>query len=622
MFTDPPLPYIVCKGRIVTVRNPACGQEMQGLRTVAGMPLELWDEPAKHQSLLPKSFRGIGCVIGYFYQVHHESVGHLEQLERHFEDATGRTPAPAVNPRRRVVIFVQLPSTLGGDVRRFARRRSSGAMEMPTESVTVIDAANGAEQDNTPIYEWWLGPAPPQHLVQSPPEGRWKPYHPQVCRRLEAAYQNNHSFRSGEAPTDVDGVRYMMQHVIAERPFDYFGAPSREPFLAENKVTVDHPCFSAMDRASQNCFMQFQKGNPQRRRPARRRPDASEIAKRAVMTGHPCSICFSEDGQLTGCNNAHVICKQCLCMGLRTICGDTLVWDNLLCGCFSKTTRKALLTLAEHADVSVQDRITSPPKDELERQDFESEMQLMRRQFDLGAGDIPSNVFFEKMREWFKKVFIHDVGHLYHACQHPSCANKMENWILKDQFESEYQARGCTTWVCPEGHRNSVLPSAEEIDDMNRNLLLHPEYYIESAYYSQCPLRRYRLCQDCLVGGVLMLAMHGGECKQWPGYGRGHHHVFCFACARPWGDTSTSARCSHTATDCRDPGIQQVRRRDNELEVGYVDGKQYINWLKGYASAAPPTRFLRGEEPGMQRQRRLGLTDTKELLAESRKGTS
>lgn len=615
MFTDPPLPYFLAKGRLVRVASPNAPEELRGRDTVAGFPLEMWDVPARDHSLLPAQVRGVGSVVGYFYQVHHDSVNDLEQLEAHLEDASGKTPPPAQNPRRRVVIFVQLPKALSGDTRRFARRRAPApAQEMaPAESVTVL-----AEGTNQPaVYEWWYGPSPVQHVVENPPIGRWKSYHPQVCLRLEELFRTSPEFREGAGPADVDGVRYMMQGVSAERPFDYVGKPSRETFSPENKITIEHPCFSDMDRASHNCFVQFQKGNPQRRRPARRRPDASEIARCALMTGSPCSICFSEDGQLTGCNLAHVICKGCLRAGLRAVAGDTTVVEKLLCGCFGRNTRRALLALAEHADVSLQDSLTNPPTDPLERQDFKAEVVQTRRQFDLGEGEIPSNLYNEKIREWYKKVSMSEVAFLYHTCSHPACANKLENWILIEDFERDYQARGLSTWVCRDGHRNSVIPSEEEIDEMNRNLLLHPEYYVSAAQYSNCPLRRYRLCAQCVRGGMLMLAMHGGECKQWPGYGRGHQHVFCFACTREW-----NRGCSHQATDCCDPGVQQVRVRDGELELGYVDGEAYLRWLNNKARDPPPTRYASGEEHGASRQARLKLTDRKQLLEESKKGTT
>lgn len=629
MWTDPPQPYHIYKAREVVARNPLAPKEMQGTKTVGGLSAELWD--GIRPEMLPSALR-MGHPTGYFYQVHHSSVEDLAQLERHLEDPTGKTLAPSNNPRRRVVILLEYPLALS-DTRRFARKRASDAASVAIDAspavaegkVTVLD-----EQVDIPaVYEWWFGPAQPQQQVERPPIGRWRSYHPQVCRHLEGLFQSSPEFKSGDRPVDVDGVRYMMQHISAEKPFNYIGQPSRETFLQANVISVEHPCFSDMDRETSNCFVQFQRGNPQRRRPARRKPDASEIARSAVMTGSPCSICCSEDGQLTGCNRAHVVCKTCLRAGLRSMAGDTLVVENLLCGCFGRHTRRALLVLAEHADVSLQDAIAKPPTDPDYQQDFAKEMHDTRRLFDLGEVEkVPTDLYVEKVRDWFKKVFMSEVSPLYHVCSHPDCAKKMEHWMLKEEFERQYQANGKSSWRCPAGHTNSVLPSDEEVRSMNSNLLRHPEYYVESAYYDLCALRRYRLCTTCLEGGCLMLAVHGGECKQWPGSGRGHQHVFCFACSRSWGRTGDrgwhNAGCDHGSTDCKDPGVQQVRRVGDSLEVGFVDGKEYLKWLRGEIHQAPPTVFPKSGQsaPGSQRQEDLGLTNRSELLAESRHGTT
>lgn len=617
MFTDPPLPYFVYKGKPLEVSNPSANPGTLGITMVAGLPVDLWDTPGRNPQMLPPAVR-IGAVVGHFYQVHHDSVADLVQLEAFLTDRSGQARRPAVDPRRRAVIFVQFPSALAGDTRRFAKKATPVVSAEPAEEAQVTVLEGEFDESRIPaVYEWWYGPAPAQHTLPANPIGHWKSYHPKVCRNLEAAFQSNSEFKSGEVPVDIDGNRYMMQHLTPEKPFDYYGKPGRETFLAENKITLDHPCYTDLDRASSNCFVQFQKGNPQRRRPARRRPDASELARSALMTGHPCSICFSEEGQLTGCNHAHVICKSCLRTALRVQAGDTLIVDNLLCGCFNRKTRRALMALAEHADVSLQDMLANPPKDRIEHQDFEAELHQTRRQFDLpGHGEIPSNIYAEKIREWFKKVNMADVAHLYHACSHPDCSDKITHWMLIEDFEREYQAKGRTTWVCPGGHTNSVLPTEAEINEMNKSLLSHPEYYVEAAYYSNCALRRYRMCPQCVHGGILMLAVHGGECKQWPGHGRGHQHCFCFACTRTWG-----SGCDHGSRDCRDPGVQQVRRVGDNLELGFVDGAAYIKWLRGEVSEPPPTSFPSGVEYGGARQARLGLTDKVAMLEEVAKGT-
>ena len=102
----------------------------------------------------------------------------------------------------------------------------------------------------------------------------------------------------------------------------------------------------------------------------------------------------------------------------------------------------------------------------------------------------------------------------------------------RPDFDADFRAKGELTWVCPAGHRNSVLPTDDEIRETNRNILFHPEHYTPSDAYDHCPLRRYRICPGCVRGGSLMMAAHGDGCKQWPGGGGGsrHAHCFCFHC--------------------------------------------------------------------------------------------
>jgi len=610
MWTDPPLPYHIYKGKVTTVVSPLAPEHLRGQRTVAGYPCEIWDAACRDSNLIPKSIRGLGAPQGYFYQVHHESLEALAQLEESYADPTGRKLPPSSTPRRRVVLFVQLAQVFD-NTRRFAKLRSAPldqAQEEDGEAPRVFE-----HEESSAIYEWWAGPAPMQSEVANPPVGRWRMYHPKVCARLELQYRQNHC----DEPTDVDGVRYMLQRIDKGRPFDHTGQPSREEFKRQNIITTDHPCFTDFDRETQNCFVQFQKGNPQRRRPARRRPDAAEVARSALMTGEPCCICLSEEGQLTGCRALHVICQRCLRNGLRAAIGDVTVVDNLLCGCFSSSTRKSLLALAASADASFQENVEKPPSNEEDLQEFLSEVQETRRQFDLQAEEIPTTIYQDKITKWFATIYMHDRAHLYHACSHPACADKMQNWILKEDFERDYQAQGSTTWFCPDGHLNSVLPSQEELDDMNRNLMLHPEYYTQHAEYSNIPLRRYRMCPQCIQGGILMLAMHGGECKQWPGYGRGHQHVFCFCCTRTWGPG-----CHHLSIDCRDPGIQQVRLQDGQMQIGFVDSVEHLRWINGEAPVSPPTLYPDGtHEDGMERQTRLGLTNKTLLRSTTLAGT-
>merc|ERR1712232_552028 len=98
--------------------------------------------------------------------------------------------------------------------------------------------------------------------------------------------------------------------------------------------------------------------------------------------------------------------------------------------------------------------------------------------------------------------------------------------------------------------------------------------------------------------------------KQWPGSGAGHRHCFCFHCTRVWG-----AECSHTASNCVDPGIQQVRRTVDSnsgevLQIGHIDQKAYIAWLSSSRAPCPPTVFPGGDRVlGATRQGQLGMEE-------------
>eukprot|EP00928_Gymnodinium_smaydae_P025441 TRINITY_DN20259_c0_g1_i1.p1 TRINITY_DN20259_c0_g1~~TRINITY_DN20259_c0_g1_i1.p1 ORF type:complete len:743 (+),score=40.56 TRINITY_DN20259_c0_g1_i1:32-2260(+) len=627
MFTDPPLPYNIYRCKPAKVCNPNAQRELKGKTVAAGYPVELWKEPMNRSSLLPANAK-MGCVIPYFIQVHHDSVQDLYDYNTFLADESGSMTEPISRPRRRAVILVEFPVGVM-DVNRFAKRKvnptqPSAPSSTPQSSNVDAEVVTMLDDKLVAVYEWWFGSSPPQsQLTQgTSPVGHWKMYHPRVCLKLEESFQNNKAFKAGESAIDVDGIRYMLQHVTHSTPFSYVGKPSREPFTDDLCITVSHPCFTDMDRRTDNCFVQFQKGNPMRRRPARRRPDASDIAKRGLLTGEPCCVCYSENGQLTGCNNAHVVCHSCLRMALRTAAGDTLVVDHLICGCFSSKTRRALLVLAERADVTLQETLEDPPKHATAREDFEGEVLTLRRQFDIAkADDVPADLFVNKMRAWFATIYRNDVSHLYHVCEHPACAHKLENWMKIEEFEKNYQSKGLTKWTCPDWHDNHVLPNEDEIANVNKCLLSHPEYYTMHADLDRCPLRRYRLCAQCVAGGVLMLAVHEGACKQWPGYGRGHHHCFCFACARPW-DPDLKQGCHHGSRSCKDPGIQQVRKVGNALEVGFVDAAAYMSWLQGRSQSPPPTVFSTGSASGQDRQEALGMTDRRALLEETKKGTS
>jgi len=248
------------------------------------------------------------------------------------------------------------------------------------------------------------------------------------------------------------------------------------------------------------------------------------------------------------------------------------------------------------------------------------EVAQVQRAFQL-AETIPNGLFKVKVEEWLKKVEQHHRQHLFHACSYPGCS--MENWILRTDFDEKYRKHGKYAWECAAGHRNSVLPSQEDIDEINRNILMHPEYYTNTCGYDNMELRRFRLCGPCTDEGLLTLAEHAEGCKQWPGNSIGHRHCFCFHCTTKWGHGP--GQCNHSVK-CHDPGIQQVRKISDgcggeKLEIGFINGKAYIAWVRS-GSRCPPTVFPGGVKVlGETRQGQLGLEDCVKLRHAMEKDT-
>mmetsp|Transcript_9448 Transcript_9448/g.22394 ORF Transcript_9448/g.22394 Transcript_9448/m.22394 type:complete len:687 (+) Transcript_9448:23-2083(+) len=613
MFSDPPLPYQIWHGRQVPVRHPSAPSRLQGKDVVGGFRSDFWTRLESKVPMLPRLAAqwvdmGVAKVVGGFYQIHQDHLRSLDELLRWLGDASGQSQRPGVEPRKRIVLMIEFPAGWHRKTGQSSSAKPAGQDVAPLE------------EGDPPVYEWWYGDRPPQsECLGRQLRGFWRRYHPAVCRRLEQIWQHNMDFRECRVGADIDGVQYMMQRITAEKPFVGTGGQgSGGPFDERHVITVDYPCYEELDRVTVNCLVQFRRGDCNRRRPARRRMNAEEIARNAARTGKPCCICFSEPGEVTGCEQLHVICGDCLRSGLRSMVGDITVLENLLCGCFSHASRGTVYALAERSDAKLQEALANPASG-MATILLEDELQATRRQFDLGTdAAIPPTLYSAKVKDWYDKVIQQQIMPNYYVCSHPACADEIANWMLREHFDAEYRSQGKFEWSCPLGHTNTVLPMKDEIAEMNRTLLLHPEYYVASASCDGCPLRRFRLCRECVEGsGVLMLAVHAEGCKQWPGGGSAHRHCFCFSCTRPWG-----SQCGH-GTVCADPGVQQVRSRGGHLEIGHVDGAEYLRWLGGERPEPPPTEF--SAEPlvadGAERQRELGMEDRSALLAESQMGT-
>lgn len=80
--------------------------------------------------------------------------------------------------------------------------------------------------------------------------------------------------------------------------------------------------------------------------------------RNAKKTGEPCNVCYCEDGELIGCAAGHQVCGLCLRHGLRTMSGDILVTNNLICGCLGERDKRLLVALAERSDIALATAIT------------------------------------------------------------------------------------------------------------------------------------------------------------------------------------------------------------------------------------------------------------------------
>lgn len=351
-----------------------------------------------------------------------------------------------------------------------------------------------------------------------------------------------------------------------------------------------------------------------------------------------CCICFTDPGTLlVGCRpslnrvcsgtssdagQGHRVCSSCLRRSLRIVVGDVTTKEHLICGCVSADDRSTLGALAAAADDALQ-RLTADESLAAEQQaELDEDIMQTKVSWGLSTSEpLPQGIYQQKLMEWFGKLDMHDMADLFIACTHPACPPS--NYMLKTDFERHRQHRGTAVWTCRAGHVNTFLPSDEDIIAMNRSLLSHPEYYVTECDSDDLQLRRYRLCPGCSQEGLLLLAVHDGACKHWPGIDSLHKHSFCFRCTRAWG-----SECQH-GENCPDPGVQQVRAlRDRvsgfRLQIGYVDARQYIRWLNNRPGVScPPTIFRepQGELPGRDRQAQLGMVDKAALLREMRKGT-
>merc|ERR1719311_90940 len=324
-FTQPPSPYQVWRGALEEVTN-SNEPRLVGKLAVAGYDEELWDPKPEH---LPTTAR-TGKIITRFYQVRADDVTMLGHFQRYLTDPRSPVldralvPGP---PRRRVVILVETDRpTIFGNPDRFRRRHR------PVAVPATASAPDAGEDDAVPpgdaVFQWWCGDP-----TVGGRGGHWKSYRPHVSARLEEALARNPAFRDCTEAVPIDEVQYCLQRISRDRPFDYLDqnltGGFRETFLPENVMSVDFPFFDDIARATNNCFVQFQRGNPKRRRPVRRvrRGEAAGVEVPAGMLARglpPCQV-----------------------SGVFSLDAGNMCRTNVWC-CSSLTSAEAVAQLPEH----------------------------------------------------------------------------------------------------------------------------------------------------------------------------------------------------------------------------------------------------------------------------------
>lgn len=59
----------------------------------------------------------------------------------------------------------------------------------------------------------------------------------------------------GSKGVDIDGVKYQLQAIKDNAPFDHCNGTSRDPFTADLIVTTDYPVYEDLDRKTANCMV-------------------------------------------------------------------------------------------------------------------------------------------------------------------------------------------------------------------------------------------------------------------------------------------------------------------------------------------------------------------------------
>jgi hypothetical protein len=233
----------------------------------------------------------------------------------------------------------------------------------------------------------------------------------------------------------------------------------------------------------------------------------------------------------------HVMCLACARRSVGVMIGldDVTTSTPLLCGCLTIGTIGALMDFV--------DAVGSAPQQP-------------------GCAPAPTRA---SVHAWISRRLDALLCPLLLPCSVASCGQC--NWPLRDDVE---KSRVPEKWRCAAGHDYNVRPSPRGVSAANTELQAEDAVAKHNCTHDATMVPQCRACPRCLLGGVVILCVHTGGCKRFPGEEAdraktGTHcmHVFCFRCLKDW------SSCGH-GKECENPGTQLLSVKDGRLQCAWA----------------------------------------------------
>ena len=251
-----------------------------------------------------------------------------------------------------------------------------------------------------------------------------------------------------------------------------------------------------------------------------------------------CCICGDSSTCVrTQCASAHVMCLYCSRRCLRVMVGLDHVTTStpLVCGCLTIGSIGALMDFVDAVGTAPLDPVSAPVP--------------------------PTRA---SVHAWITRRLDALVHPLLLPCTVSSCERC--NWPLRDDVE---KSRVPDKWRCAAGHNNHVCPSPRGVSAANTELLAAEAIAKHDCTHDVMTVPRCRACPSCVRRGVVILCIHTGGCKRFPGdeadrakTGTRCTHVFCFRCLKDW------SSCGH-GKPCENPGTQFLYVKEGCLHCAW-----------------------------------------------------